>query len=302
MASTVEKLKKAGLITPPSDVASNTMYETVVGSVAYGVSDDLSDYDVNGFYIPAADKLFPHLRGHIMGFDADPTTKKLMKCYQRHHLHHTDGKEYDINIYSITQYFRLCLDNNPNMVDTLFTPRECVLHSSAIAEMVRERRELFLHKKCWDKYKGYAYQQLHKMKGKNPEEDSKRHKLRERYGFDVKYAYHLVRLLYECQMIMEECTIDIRRHRDHLKAIRRGEVPQEQIERWYAEMEPTLEKAKRESKLREGPANEEIRQLLLDCLEHHYGSLQALQTVRNESQPERAALREIQSIVERHLQ
>jgi predicted nucleotidyltransferase len=271
MASTVELLSKAGLITPPS-----------------------------GFYIPAADKLFPHLRGHIMGFEADPTTKRLMKCYQNHHVWFQD-REYDLNIYSITQYFKLCLDNNPNMVDTLFTPRDCVLHSTVIAEMVRERRESFLHKKCWDKYKGYAYSQLHKMRGKNPEKDSKRDKLRERYGFDVKYAYHLVRLLLECEMIMTEQTIDIRRHQEHLKAIRRGEVSQEQIERWYAEKEVGLEKAYHESKLRAEPARDEIKNLLLACLEHHYGSLSALETVRNESNPDRAAMREIQTIIERVL-
>lgn len=296
MASTVERLTKAGLITPPSDVVSNTFYETVVGSVAYGVSDDLSDYDVNGFFVPAADRLFPHMRGHLLGFDADP---KCPKAYQKHHIHHTDGKEYDLNIYAITQYFKLCLDNNPNMVDTLFTPRECVLHSTAVAEMVREKRELFLHKKCFPKYKGYAFQQMHKMKGKNPEKDSKRDKLRQRYGFDVKYAYHLVRLLLECEMILTERTIDIRRHREHLKAIRRGEVTQEDIEKWFAEKEHGLERMYHESTLRAEPAREEIKQLLIDCLEHQYGSLAALQTVRNESAPERAAIREIQAICER---
>ena len=268
----------------------------MVGSVAYGVSDDLSDYDVNGFYIPAADKLFPHLNGHLLGFDADP---KCPKCYQNHHVF-DNGREYDLNIYSITQYFKLCLDNNPNMVDTLYTPRECVLHSTAVSEMVRERRDLFLHKKCWPKYKGYAYQQLHKMRGKNPEEGSKRWKLREKYGFDVKYGLHLVRLLLEAEMIITEGTIDIRRHRDHLKSIRRGETTQEDIEKWAAEKEAHLERAFESSKLRAEPERVVIKQLLIDCIEHQYGSLQALQTVKSESNPERAAMREIHSICERY--
>lgn len=300
MASTIEKLSNAGLINPPNAVKSNTYYETIVGSVAYGVSDDLSDFDVNGFYIPGVNNLFPHLGGHIFGFDADPTTKKYQKCYQNHHVWCQDT-EYDLNIYSITQYFRLCIDNNPNMVDTLFTPRECVLHSTAISEMVREKRELFLHKRCFPKYKGYAFGQMHKMQGKNPEKDSKRDKLRERYGFDVKYAYHLVRLLLECEMILTERTIDIRRHREHLKAIRRGEVTQKDIERWFAEKEVGLERAFHNSKLREEPERDAIKQLLLNCLEHHYGSLSALKTVRNESQPERAILHEIQALCDRGL-
>lgn len=190
MASVIAKLCKQKLITPPSDVKSNTMYETIVGSVAYGVADNLSDYDINGFFIPSVDRLFPHLRGHLLGFDKDA---KAPKAYQNHHIicqgESNNGgrgkaREYDLNIYSITVYFKLCLENNPNMVDTLYTPEECVLHSTAISDMVRERRGLFLHKKCWPKYKGYAFQQLKKMKGKKPEEGSKRWQIREKFGFD----------------------------------------------------------------------------------------------------------------------
>ena len=299
MASTVDRLAKRGLHNPPQYVKSNTMYETVVGSVAYGVSDDLSDYDVNGFYIPPTHMLFPHLDGHVLGFGKD---RKVPKAYQQHHIYDkSKEREYDLNIYCITQYFQLCLENNPNMVDTLYTPRECVLHSTAVSEMVRERRDIFLHKKCWPKYKGYAFQQLHKMKGKAPEPGSKRWKLRERYGFDVKYAYHLVRLLLEAEMIMNEHSIDIRRHREHLKAIRRGEVTEDEIIQWAAEKEAHLERAFENSTLRAEPDRPAIKHLLLECLEHHYGSLSELRTVRAASGVEYTALREIQSICERVL-
>ncbi len=303
MSSTIERLAKRGLIAPPNDVRSNTCYETVVGSVAYGVSDDLSDFDVNGFFIPAADRLFPHLRGHLLGYDTDA---KAPKAFQNHHIIDEDavngkGREYDLNIYSITVYFRLCLENNPNMIDTLYTPEECVLHSTPISDMVRGRRDLFLHKRCWPKYKGYSFQQLKKMQGKNPVKDSKRWKLREKFGFDVKYAYHLVRLLYEAEMIMNDHCIDIRRHKEHLKAIRCGDISEAGILKWANDKQSHLEKAFEDSTLRAEPARDEIKQLLLDCLEHHYGSLQALQTVCDESNPSRAAMREIQAIVERTL-
>lgn len=299
MTSTVEHLAKRGLINPPNDVRSNTMYETIVGSVAYGVSDDESDFDINGFFVPAVDRLFPHLRGHLLGFDADA---KCPKCWQNHHIMDLAmGREYDLSLYSITQYFKLCLENNPNMVDTLFTPRECVLHSTPIAEMVREKRRVFLHKRCWPKYKGYAYQQLHKMRGKNPEKGSKRDALREKYGYDVKYAYHLVRLLLEAEQIMNEGDIDIRMHREHLKAIRRGDVSLDDIEQWYAMKEPFLEQAFQNSKLRAEPARDEIKQLLIDCLEHHYGSLSALEPARASMGSEHRALESILDICENNL-
>ncbi len=307
MSNTIEKLTKRGLIRPPSDVKSCTMYETVVGSVAYGVADEFSDYDVNGFYLPKADRLFLHLRGHVFGFDDDPQTRKWQKCFQEHHVWDETalngrGREYDLNIYSVTQYFKLLMENNPNILDTLYTPEECVLHSTTISDMVRDRRDLFLHKQCWARYKGYAFQQLKKMQAKEPEEGSKRWKLREKFGFDVKFAYHLVRLLYEAEMIMNDHCIDIRRHTEHLKAIRRGDVSEKDIIKWANDKKSHLERAFENSTLRAEPARDEIKQLLLDCLEHHYGTLQALQTVRDESNPDRAAMREIQAIIERVLQ
>lgn len=304
MASTIEKLTKRGLINPPSDVKSNTMYETIVGSVAYGVSDDLSDFDVNGFFIPAADRLFPHLRGHMLGFDVDA---RAPKAFQEHHIWDESagngkGREYDLNIYPITVYIRLLMENNPNIIDTLYTPEECVLHSTTISDMVRDRRDLFLHKLSWSRYKGYAFQQLKKMQAKKPEPGSKRWKIREKFGFDLKFGYHIVRLLLEAEMIMNDHCIDIRRHKEHLKAIRRGDISEDEIIKWANDKKTHLERAFENSTLRAEPARDEIKQLLLDCLEHHYGSLQALQTVRDESNPDRAAMREIQTIIERTLE
>jgi len=275
MASTVEQLTKRGLIQPPNFVVSNTMYECIVGSIAYGVSDEFSDFDVNGFCIPPRDVVFPHLRGDIEGFGRQ---KQNFNGYQKHHVFDENakggkGREYDLNIYNIVHYMFLCMENNPNMVTTLFVPRDCILHATPISEMVREKRDTFLHKGSWHKYKGYSYQQRHKMQGKNPEEGSKRHKLREKYGYDVKFAYHTVRLLYEAEMILNEHTIDIRRHGEHLKAIRRGDVPIDDVLAWCDSKEKALETAYETSTLRHGPDETAIKTLLLDCLEHHYGSL-----------------------------
>jgi predicted nucleotidyltransferase len=275
MSSIVEKLTKRGLIDPPNFVKSNTMYECVVGSVAYGTSDDLSDFDVNGFCIPPRDVVFPHLKGEIEGFGRN---KKKFGGWQQHHIKDEDalnglGREYDLNIYNIVKYMQLCMENNPNMVTTLFVPRDCVLWSTAISEMVREKRNIFLHKGAWHKYKGYAYAQRHKMQGKNPEPGSKRDLLRQKYGYDVKFAMHTVRLLYEAEQILNELTIDIRRHKEHLKAIRHGEVPMDDVLSWCDSKEIALERAYESSSLRHGPDIKGVKTLLLDCLEHHYGSL-----------------------------
>jgi endonuclease YncB( thermonuclease family) len=159
------------IVRPQDFVISNTMYETIMGSVAYGVSDDTSDFDTLGFCIPPKDTLFPHLAGEIEGFG-----------------------------------------------------------------------RLFLSKKAWHTFKGYAHSQLHEMDSKNPEPGSKRAALREKYGFDVKFAYHLIRLIGEVEQILVDGDIDLRRNREQLKSIRRGEIPVADIRRMYTEKERGLER------------------------------------------------------------
>jgi predicted nucleotidyltransferase len=289
MASIVQRLLDKKLIKPPKFLPSNVHYETMMGSIAYGVSNDSSDVDVYGFCIPPKDMIFPHLAGEIPGFGRQ---LKRFDQYQQHHVTDPDdGKEYDLSIYNIVKFFSLCMDNNPNMLDSLFTPERCVLHCSAIGEMVRSNRTMFLHKGCWHKYKGYAHSQLHKMRGQKRE--GKRKELFDKHGFDVKFAYHVVRLMYEAEMILAEKDLDLTRHREHLKAIRRGEMPQEEIFDWYQEKEKALERLYEASDLPWGPDEEKIKALLLSCLEHHYGSLD--KAVITESKLE-IALREIRDI------
>ncbi|MGC5341009.1 DNA polymerase beta superfamily protein, partial [Escherichia coli] len=65
-----------------------------------------------------------------------------------------DGREYDCCIYSIIKFFQLVMENNPNMIDSLFVPQNCIVYSTPIGQMVREARHLFLHKGSWHKFKG----------------------------------------------------------------------------------------------------------------------------------------------------
>jgi len=287
------------LISPPSWLVANVMYETIMGSVAFGVSTDISDFDTVGFCIPPKDMVFPHLAGRIEGFGRQ---KQRFSCYQKHHVLVQDelggkGRVYDLNVYNIVHYFHLCMENNPNMIATLFTPQECVLHSTKVANMVRDARRSFLHKGAWHRFKGYAYNQLHKMRTKEPDPDSKRAEIVERHGYDVKFAYHIVRLLSEIEQILAEGDLDIRRNRAQLKAIRRGEVPEEEILRWASEKEKSLEKLYEESKLPYGPDEKAIKRLLLSCLEEHWGSID--NCVVTDDLPV-SALREIADVIDRN--
>jgi hypothetical protein len=70
------------------------------------------------------------LDGEIPGFDQP---KERFVQFQQAHIQDASadgdkGIEYDLTIYSIVRYVHLCMQCNPNMIDSLFTPRKCVLH------------------------------------------------------------------------------------------------------------------------------------------------------------------------------
>lgn len=297
----LQDLEKKNLIKPPKWLSDNCQFLSLMGSVAYGVSTDASDQDIYGWAIPKKEMVFPHLAGEIFGFG---TQKKRFEQFQQHHVIDESvmggkGREYDFTIYNIVKYFSLCMDCNPNMVDSLFVPQNCILHITAIGNLVRENRKLFLSKKAWHKFKGYSFSQLHKAAGKNPKQGSKRQKLREKYGFDSKFLYHVVRLLSEVEQILVEGDLDLQEkgRREHMKAIRRGEVSEEDIRKWASDKEKQLEKLYHDSKLQYSPDEGKIKQLLLNCLEQHYGSLGECVV-----QPDEAltALREVQEVLDKH--
>jgi hypothetical protein len=91
--------------------------------------------------------------------------------------------------------------------------------------------------------------------------------------FDLKFAMHLVRLAYEAEQILVHHDLDLRKNSEHLKAIRRGDIKEDEIRAWFSEKEKYLEKLYHESTLRYSPDEDAIKQLLFNCLEHHFGSL-----------------------------
>ena len=280
-----------GNVHPPSWLPDNLCYETMMGSVAYGVASEASDVDVYGIVLPPKDVVFPHLSGEIFGFG---TQIKRFDTWQEHHIDALD-KQWDFQILGIVKFFQLAMENNPNIIDSIFTPRRCVLSSTAIGEYIREHRTDFLHKGAWHKFKGYAYSQLNKIKTKSP--TGKRAELVAEHGYDVKFAYHVVRLLLEVEQILVAKDIDLERDREQLKAIRRGEWTLEQLETWAQDKEKQLEAVYHSSAVPYSPDEPLIRSHLVHCLEMHYGSLANVV-----AQPDEAVqlLRKIAALTERY--
>lgn len=288
----IQVLNDRQLTSPPSWLPENTHYLCMMGSVAYGASGDTSDMDIYGWAIPPKRIIFPHIDGHIRGFGVPPENFEI---YQQHHV--KDGtQEYDFAIYSIVKFFDLAMQNNPNMVDALFVPERCILHETKIAQMVRVNRRMFLHRGSYAKFNGYARAQLRKLEGKTNSTNPKRAESIEKFGWDVKFGYHLTRLADECEQILLTGDLDITRGREMFKSIRRGEWTLQQVKDWFERKMQILDQAFLDSKLPDQPPVEKIKMLLIQCLEEHYGSLSNLVKVDKESN----LLGELRALVERY--
>lgn len=299
-------LEAKRLISPPSWLASNLQYLTIMGSEAYGCATDLSDKDLYGFVIPPKDCVFPHTAGIIFVPQKEGGVWKPMHFlpnpawaqWQQHGVVDKDaGKKYDFSILNIVRYFDLLVENNPNIIDSIFTSTECVMHQTRVASMVREQRRIFLHKGIWHRFKQYAMSQLHKMTSKEPDPKGNRAALREQFGFDVKFAYNVVRLLNECEQVLTTGEIDLRQINEHLKAIRRGDVSEADIRRWATEKEHVLEGLFATTRLPDEPPMGQVKALLFACLEEHYGTLEGVLI-----EPDAAimALRQIEDVLRKN--
>ena len=140
--------------------------------------------------------------------------------------------------------------------------------------------------------------ELYKLKTEVENTANSRTPLVLQFGYDTKYVYHLIRLMGEVEQILKEGNLDLQRDSERLKAIRRGEWTEERIREYFAEQERLLEQVYNDSKLPYSPKDVEakLKQLLLNCLEEHYGSLEGCI-----EQPDVAvqALRDIRIIIDR---
>jgi predicted nucleotidyltransferase len=268
MTMLLEKFVKAKKIHPPEWLISNCHFLANSGSHAYGTHNEFSDIDIFGFCTPPKHIIFPHLAGVIKNFGDQG------QCFDRwgeSHIIGDDNLEYDFSVLNIVNFFHLCMKNNPDQLDVLFVPRECIRHITSTGEIVRDNRHKFLSKQVFWRYKGYAYSQLNKAEKEQPV--GKRKILRDKFGFDPKFLCHLYRLVLEAEQILTEGDLDLRRNKEQVKYVKEGNVPLEEATKWFSSKEKQLEELLLKSKLPESPDENEIKAILLKALEHHYGSL-----------------------------
>lgn len=125
------------------DIARNTIYMMIRGSHAYGTSTVDSDTDVGGICMPNKDMLFG-----LDKFEHDDNWVDV------------NGEKVDKVIYSFNKAIDLMTENNPNMLDFLYAPSRCVIHTSYIWKHIKQNGDLFVSKICKQSFLGYALSQL----------------------------------------------------------------------------------------------------------------------------------------------
>ena len=87
----------------------------------------------------------------------------------------------------------------------------------------------------------------------------------EKFGYDTKFAMHLIRLLISGISVLREGFVPVRvdDHREDLLSIKRGEMPWEETEKWRLNLHTDFDKALGETKLPERPDYERANDFLI---------------------------------------
>jgi len=191
----------------------NLIIKWRVGSHLYGTNTLDSDEDTVGICVPDID--------YVIG------TKRFEQ-----HEHRTNSagtgkrntsQDSDLVIYSLPKFLHLLTGNNPNIVELLFATENCVLFKNEYGQAILDHAKLFVSKKAYHTFSGYAHQQRHKLSTKQPE--GSRKELVDQYGYDTKFGYHLIRLYYESIELLADGRITFPLScRKQLLNIKRGET------------------------------------------------------------------------------
>src|SRR5690606_11846973 len=69
--------------------------------------------------------------------------------------------------YTLRRVIELLSQANPNILELLFMPEDCVLTTTPEMQTLIEHRHLFVTRQCADTHAGYAMSQIKKARGQN---------------------------------------------------------------------------------------------------------------------------------------
>lgn len=99
----------------------------------------------------------------------------------------------DLVVYCLRKWMRLALNGNPTVLIPLFAPDLDIVEVDPHGAYLRAHPELVVSRVAAPRFVGYLRSQRDRLLGLKSQRTN-RPELAERYGFDVKFAAHMVRL------------------------------------------------------------------------------------------------------------
>jgi hypothetical protein len=131
----------------------NCILEYPVGSILYGTNLPSSDTDFSGVFVASEDYYLGMLRVEEVDFS------ESCKLESGRNAPDAVDKKY----FELRKFIKLAYDNNPNVLEQLFVPKESCTLNTPFGVLILDNRDLFPHKGLVDRFCGYAKGQLHKM-------------------------------------------------------------------------------------------------------------------------------------------
>lgn len=160
------------------------------GSALHGAAvEGKVDEDWCGVFIEPPENVFGLSEYETFVFNSSGATQK------------NGPGDVDVTLHSLRKFIKLAANGNPTILSYLFAD-DLVWCSSAWVK-IQINRDAFLAKSPMKAFLGYARQQYERLKGERGQKNVHRPDLEEKYGYDTKYAMHVVRLLQEGMELLQ---------------------------------------------------------------------------------------------------
>lgn len=141
-----------------------------------------SDVDITGIYIESPDKFIGFNTEDFQGFRTKPE-----------HVRSGPG-DVDSSMYGLKKYLGLAIKGNPTLLLALFVPKDSILEISEEGVQLQNMADKILSKHLYHPFIGYMTDQTKRLEGTLGQLNVHRPELIAKYGFDTKYAGHIIRL------------------------------------------------------------------------------------------------------------
>ena len=200
----------------------NEILRSVVGSGVHGIAiEGTDDHDEMGVYIEPPE--------WILGVEKHRDDYIWRTQPEGVRSGHGDT---DLVLYSLRKYLRLAIKGNPTVMLPLYAPAESVVVLTPLGEELREMRAAFVSQVAVERFLGYMRSQHERMLGQSKRNVPNRPELIEKYGWDVKYGSHALRLAHQGFEIASTGNLTLPmpdRERERVLAVKRGEVGRDEV-------------------------------------------------------------------------